>query len=106
MLHTDGVQCTVSLTQMTRDRVRERWNTKGRKGGGSEAERERPRPPNCSVSLDSPWQKTAPTLWQEAEMEGPDYLVRGDVPDHLPLLLLPPPAHLGPPLRVTGRWVW
>ena len=32
--HTVGVQCTVSLTQVTRDRVGERWNTKGRKGGG------------------------------------------------------------------------
>lgn len=35
--HTVGVQRTVSLTQMTKDRVGE--NTKGRKEEGSEAEK-------------------------------------------------------------------
>lgn len=75
---------------------------RGEKEEGSEAEKSDTQATQLlCVSGQSPAARKA-ALWQEAEMEGPDYLVREEViPDPPPSPLLPPPAHPGPPLRVT-----
>lgn len=67
-----------------------------KKEEGSEAEKSDTQATQLlCVSGQSPAARKA-ALWQEAEMEGPDYLVREEViPD-------PPPSPLLPPLQPTS----